>query len=146
MKKVLLLDTNVSSFPIYNFLVSCGYEVSVIGTNPKDYLAKCAKHYIQADYSNYEILTEILDTHKFDSVIPGCNDVSYFAAAKANELRGFYGIDSSYITNVINNKSEFRNFALSNNISVPKVLTLDEAIISNETIIIKPTDAYSGSL
>jgi glutathione synthase/RimK-type ligase-like ATP-grasp enzyme len=144
MKKVLLLDTNVSSFPIYNFLDSCGYEVTVVGTNPKDYLAKYAKQYIQADYSNYEVLAEILDTYKFDSVIPGCNDISYFAAAKANELKGFYGIDSFYTTNIINNKSEFRNFALSNNISVPKVLTLDQAITSNETIIIKPTDAYSG--
>lgn len=144
MKKVLLLDTNVSSFPIYNYLINLEYEVFVIGTNPKDYLAKLAKQYIQADYSNYEILNSILDKYNFDFVIPGCNDVSYFAAAKANELKGFYGIDSSYVTNIINNKSEFRNFSLSNNINVPKVFTIDQAISSNETIIVKPTDAYSG--
>ena len=144
MKKVLLLDTNVSSFPIYDYLINLGYEVVVIGTNPKDYLAKRAKQYIEADYSNYEILNGILDKHNFDYVVPGCNDVSYFAAAKANEIKGFYGLDSSNVTNIINNKYQFRNFALLNNINVPKVLTIDQAINSDQAIIVKPTDAYSG--
>ncbi len=144
MKKVLLLDTNVSSFPIYNFLVESGYEVYVAGSNPNDYLAKYTDNYINIDYSNLYFLEDIINVYEFDFLIPGCNDASYFAAAKANELKGFYGIDSSYTTNIINNKSEFRKFALSNNINVPKVLTLDQAIISNETVIIKPTDAYSG--
>ena len=36
--KILLLDTNFSSGPIYNYLVESGNEVYVIGNNPNDFL------------------------------------------------------------------------------------------------------------
>lgn len=143
MKKAILLDTNVSSFPIYQFLINRGYDTYVIGSNPNDCLAKCTKNYISGNYSDTPFLKELIKTHGFDVVVPGCNDVSYMSAAKVNEGK-FHGLDSIEVTSTINNKYEFRMFALANNLSVPKTFTDAEACSQTNPVIVKPVDAYSG--
>ena len=50
---ILLLDTNFSSAPIYEYLIEEGNEVYVIGNNPNDFLAKSAKNYIQSDIQKF---------------------------------------------------------------------------------------------
>jgi hypothetical protein len=47
--RVLLLDTNVSSYPIYESLIEDGYEVFVAGSNQNDCLALVCENYIQFD-------------------------------------------------------------------------------------------------
>lgn len=143
MKKAILLDTNVSSFPIYQFLINRGYDTYVMGSNPNDCLAKCTKNYINGNYSDTPFLKELIKTHGFDVVVPGCNDVSYMSAAKVNDDK-FYGLDSVETTSTINNKHQFRMFGLSNNLSVPKIFTDIEACSQTNPIIVKPVDAYSG--
>ena len=54
MDKILLLDTNISALPLYNFLIRNGKEVFVIGGNPNDFLAKTVKNYYKIDYSNIQ--------------------------------------------------------------------------------------------
>ena len=63
MKKALLLDTNVSSFPTYEFLLSKGYDVYVIGGNPSDCLAKYTTNYINCNYSNPEFLQNVISEY-----------------------------------------------------------------------------------
>jgi carbamoylphosphate synthase large subunit len=142
MKKVLLLDTNVSSFPIYNVLVEKGHDVYVIGLNPNDCLAKHTKNYINANYSDIPTLDSIIEKHKFDIIVPGCNDVSYLSATKANIKK--FGLDTTETTEIINNKSKFRDFAKKNNLYVPRVFTKNEAYDLKLSLIVKPSDAYSG--
>jgi carbamoylphosphate synthase large subunit len=142
MKKVLLLDTNVSSFPIYNVLVEKGYDVYVIGLNPNDCLAKHTKNYINANYSDIPTLDSIIEKHKFDMIVPGCNDVSYLSATKAYIKK--FGLDTTETTQIINNKSKFRDFSKKINLNVPKVFSKDEAYYSKLPLIVKPVDAYSG--
>jgi len=60
MNKVLLVDTNFSSAPIYNDLVQSGCEVFVVGGNPEDFLAKSTKNYINLDYSNVDRIREVM--------------------------------------------------------------------------------------
>lgn len=144
MKKALLLDTNVSSLPIYEFLISKGYDTYVIGGNPNDCLAKYTTNYINCNYSNLELLENILNTHNFDVIVPGCNDMSYISATKVNENNKFYGLDSTEITETINNKNKFRNFALSNGLHVPNIFSKEESYNSINSLIVKPVDAYSG--
>ena len=48
-KTALLVDTNFSAIPIYEYLVSLGMTVYVIGRNPDDFMAKSIQNYIQID-------------------------------------------------------------------------------------------------
>lgn len=144
MKKALLLDTNVSSFPIFKFLINQGYETYVIGSNPNDCLAKYTKNYINGNYSDTPFLENLIETQKFDFVVPGCNDVSYMSAVKANKNEKFFGLDTVEATETINNKYKFRVFGIKNNLSVPKIFSEDEACIQKVPIMVKPVDAYSG--
>jgi carbamoylphosphate synthase large subunit len=144
MKKALLLDTNVSSFPIYEFLLSNGYDTYVIGGNPSDCLAKYTTNYINCNYSNPELLQNVISEYGFDVIVPGCNDISYLSATKANRSNKFYGLDSTEVTEIINNKNKFRNFGISNGLHIPELFDKDEAYLQTNSIIVKPVDAYSG--
>jgi len=144
VKKALLLDTNVSSLPIYEFLISRGYDTYVIGGNPDDCLAKYTTKYINCNYSNIELLQNIIDIYKFDVIVPGCNDISYISATKVNGTQKFYGLDSPEVTEIINNKNKFRNFALSNGLHVPNLFSVNESYNSIDPLIVKPVDSYSG--
>lgn len=144
IKKVLLLDTNVSSYPIYQFLLKNNYDTYVIGSNPNDCLAKISKNYINYSYSSPTLFEDIIQKYSFDALIPGCNDVSYISATLANKNNTFFGLDTIKTTQTINNKLDFRKFAHANNLSVPIILNDEESILFKKPIIIKPTDAYSG--
>lgn len=143
MSKVLLVDTNISSSPIYHFLVAAGHEVTVIGGNPQDFLAKTVTQYIEADYSDPEILAAVVAREDFDFIVPGCNDRSYLACAQLNMDGRFPGLDTLSSTETINNKQLFRDFALKNDLPVPKVYA-PGACPTNQSLIIKPVDAFSG--
>jgi len=144
MKKILLLDTNVSSFPIYDYLIKNGYDVYVAGSKPNDCLAKYTDNYINIDYSNVYFLQDLIHQYNFDFLIPGCNDMSYISTTKVNDKNKFYGLDSTEVSEIINNKNKFRKFAIDNNLNVPITYTKDEIDKLNIPIIIKPVDAYSG--
>lgn len=144
MKKALLLDTNVSSFPIYEFLLSKGYDTYVIGGNSSDCLAKYTKNYINCNYSNSELLEDVISEYGFDVIVPGCNDMSYLSATKVNGSDRFYGLDSTETTEIINNKHKFRNFGITHGLHIPQLFDNEEAYFQLNPIIVKPVDAYSG--
>lgn len=141
---VLLLDTNVASRPIYDFLVGEGYEVFVMGHNEVDYLARTNQNFIKANYSDFYVLSNVIAEHKFDFVVPGCNDLSYLMAARVAEQFGFPGLESSYVTGLINDKDKFRMLASSIAMTIPKVYLNPDEIESDSKVIVKPVDAYSG--
>ena len=143
MKRVLLLDTNYSAAPIYDYLVGKGYEVFVGGGNPNDFLARTAEKYLQFDYSDVARTLELVDSLQIGFVVPGCNDRSYLTCARINAERGLFGLDSIEATETINNKERFRAFANSIGISVPQVFSPQDAG-ALWPIIVKPVDAYSG--
>lgn len=141
--KVLLVDTNISSYPIYNFLEKEGYEVYVVGGREDDFLAKYCNNYINMDYSNIDRMLECIDKLGIRYLVPGCNDWSYAICAKINELRGFFGIESTTNDEIINNKALFRKFANQVKIPVPQVYSEKQFIIK-KPVIVKPVDSYSG--
>lgn len=143
MQKVLLLDTNISSLPIYNALENAGYDVYVAGANPEDYLARSAKNYIEVDYSDATKVNELISSIGFSFLVPGCNDLSYKICAEVNSIHSFFGLDSLENTLIINDKRKFRDFAISNQVPVPKVFGKEECDGSC-SVIVKPVDAYSG--
>lgn len=143
MKKILLVDTNFSSKPIYDYLIQSGNEVFVCGNNPTDFLSKSAKNYINLDYSNIDQAHSLVQSLGIDYIVPGCNDLSYKICAKLNKQGQFYGLDGPKVTEIINNKEQFRLFAAQIGLPVPRIIPQEE--LSNMgSIIVKPTDAYSG--
>jgi len=143
-EKVLLLDTNKSSEPFYNYLNSLGYQTFTVGNNTTDVLADTNYNFIQLDYSNYEALVDLINNMGIKIIIPGCNDQSYRSCSIINEnLELNLNIDPISTNDLINNKLEFRKFCLNNDIPSPSLFN-DPNEINCHTIIIKPTDSFSG--
>ena len=142
MSKVLLLDTNFSSTPIYNHLGDRGHEVYVMGNNPDDALAKNVEHYIRQDYSNIDVTRSLIRNIGIEHVVPGCNDQSYRVCAALTAAKGHPGIDNPEITETLTNKAIFRNFAAANGLPSPRVIKEKDSLPG--PVMVKPTDAYSG--
>lgn len=143
MHKALLVDTNFSSAPIYNYLVQSGLEVFVVGGNPDYFLAKSAPNNITLDYSDVDRMRELIEKLNIDYIVPGCNDRSYQVCTKLNSEGNFYGLDTFETTETINNKEKFRTFATQIGLPVPRLISVDH---ENDMgpLIVKPADAYSG--
>jgi hypothetical protein len=87
-------------------------------------------------------LAAFVEEKSFDFLVPGCTDVSYKSCAEISKGR-FPGIDSVEATCALNDKSEFRKLASGLGISVPKLVTFDQAL-GMEAVIVKPVDSFSG--
>ena len=85
----------------------------------------------------------LIEGESFEYVIPGCNDASYRSAVKLNVTKNNLGLDNLETTDVINNKKLFRDFAISNCLSVPSIYS-EECNPLNFPLIVKPVDSYSG--
>lgn len=144
MKKVLLLDTNFSAKPIQDALIYFGFDTWVAGNNPNDSLALSNSNYLKVDYADIEALTLLVKDHKFDHVIPGCNDASYKSAVFINEFLGSINIDNIDNYFAIHNKKEFRSNCIKYNWPSPKVISEFNNSILPHKIILKPTDSFSG--
>lgn len=142
-KKVLLLDTNLASKPIYDYLISSHFDVYVIGNNPEDALAKACGNYIKLDYRMVDSVYAIIKKRLIDYIIPGCNDVSYEICSILNEKLNFYNIDNILANNTINNKNEFRIFSKELNLNTPQLI-ISELEDKSYPAIVKPVDSYSG--
>lgn len=143
MSHVLLVDTNLSSGPIYRFLAKTDHRVTVVGGNPNDALAKCVDDYLNVDYSDVEKMRRLIEEHKIDYLVPGCNDRSYMVCSEINADRRFPGIDPLATAEIINNKEKFRSFSSKHGLPAPQVLGQDE-IGTRWPVIVKPVDAFSG--
>lgn len=142
-KKALLVDTNLSSIPIYKYLTSLGLKVYVIGGNPNDSLAKSCPNYVQMNYSDISATEEFLRREKIDYLIPGCNDQSYRICAELNKNKKYFGIESLDITDIINKKDQFRILSEKLEFPIPKVI-LENQYGTVWPVIVKPVDSYSG--
>jgi len=143
MSNILLVDTNFSSGPIYEFLVQAGHKVTVVGGNPNDALAKCVDDYVNLDYSDIEKTRQLIEARGIDYLVPGCNDRSYMVCSEINAEGRFPGIDPLATAEIINNKGKFREFSAKHGLPTPQVLGQDE-LGSRWPVIVKPVDAFSG--
>jgi hypothetical protein len=143
---VLLLDTNVSSYPIFECLLEKGYNVFVAGSNPNDCLALTSENYLNFDYSDFGVLIEQVKKNYINYVIPGCNDLSYKMAAKYNQfIDGELNIENELTNDKINVKHLFKEFAYEIGLKIPKKINFNDLMeYSFCPIIVKPSDSFSG--
>ena len=143
MSRILLLDTNFSSEPIYNYLIKSGHDVYVVGGNPGDFLAKTATNYISIDYTKTDQIRELIKELEIERILPGCNDRSYQVCAELNDDGKYKGIDTQFVTETILHKEKFRIFAETAGLPVPRLLDPNN-VPETWPVIVKPVDAYSG--
>ncbi|WP_306581782.1 ATP-grasp domain-containing protein [Dokdonella sp.] len=142
MSKVLLVDTNFSSAPLYQELIALGHVVHVVGSNPNDCLAKLSPNYWEFDYSDTKALTSLIDRERYAFLVPGCTDRSYLACVAVGKGR-FPGLDSSDSCDTIFNKGRFRGLAERLGLPGPRRLAAD-SLPAHWPVIVKPVDAFSG--
>jgi len=153
MAKVLLVDTNFSSRPIFSEIERLGHEVHVVGGNPYDCLAKSCARYWQLNYADIDALRALIEKERFSYIVPGCTDRSYSVCAAVSEGR-FPGITSVDIDANLNQKNLFRALGARLNLPVPRlqwqdvgeeipISEPDEAMIK-WPLVVKPVDSFSG--
>jgi hypothetical protein len=119
--KILLLDTSFSAKPIYDYLVSTGAEVYVLGGNPNDALAKFVDNYINLNYVNVDEVKSQIKKLGIDFLVPGGNDFSYKVCSEINQEFDFYNIDPVEVNQTINDKEKFGKFAYKIELHVPRL-------------------------
>lgn len=150
--KALLLCASHNDLGLIRALKKLGYEIVVTGNIPELPGERFADKYIQADYSDKELILNIARTEKIDVICQCCNDFGVYTAAYVAENMGLPGYDSYETTLTLHNKDKFKEFAATNEILSPRASSFSDrksALEYIETvsfpIIIKPTDASAGN-
>lgn len=110
-----------------------------------------ADKYIQADYSDKELILSIAQGEEIDVIVQCCNDYAVYTAAYVAEKLNLPGYDSYETTCTLHDKDRFKKFCSDNNIpSVPSYAFLDAdeakswAGSAEYPLIIKPVDCSAG--
>lgn len=138
--------------PFLRALKTTGADVSVIGKYPDDPCHAFVEHSIYQDYSDPKLLIEECKKHKFEYIVPSCNDYAYVAGSAVADALKLPGFDNPEVTAILHTKDRFRRFCLEIAISAPKILgevsfESDLADIVDGwdgRALIKPVDSFSG--
>lgn len=149
MKRVLLVGSSFSAAPIFFLLKKRGFHVSVCGIRKEDPCHQYADKSFYIDYSNREELLRLVQTEKFDFVVPTCNDYSYMSCAWLAERFGLPGFDRFDVARIIHIKNEFRHITQKYEVPAPRAIRHqgDQPInLSglNYPLLVKPIDSFSG--
>jgi formate-dependent phosphoribosylglycinamide formyltransferase (GAR transformylase) len=149
VKKALLVGSSFSAAPLFFLLKKRGLHVSVCGVRKEDPCHQYADASFYIDYSNRENLLRLVESEKFDYVVPTCNDYSYLSCAWFAERLGYPGFDDFKIAQIIHTKNEFRLIAQKYDLPSPwaKQCSKNNAIDIgglNYPLLVKPIDSFSG--
>lgn len=152
MKKALLLCSTHNDLGLIKALRRLGYYIIVTGNIKGLPGEKWCDEFIQADYSNKELILEIAIKKQIDVIVQCCNDFGVYTASFVAEKLGLPGYDPYDVILTLNNKDRFKEFCKKHNITSP----ISEGFNNPETakkyaetakypIIIKPTDCSAGN-
>lgn len=150
--KVLLLCASHNDLGLIRGLRKLGCEIIVTGAIAGLLGEKYCDKYIQADYSDKELILQIAKEEQVDRICACCNDYGVYTAAYVAEQLNLPGYDSYEITCILHNKDKFKRFVKENNIPSPWTETFVDpksALLFLETVpypvIVKPTDCSAGN-
>lgn len=150
-RTALILNIGYLEEPMIESLKKMGFYVIGTGGDPnlrgKDFVDR----YIQADYSDKELILNIAKENKIDAICACANDFGVLTASYVAEQLGLSGHDTYENALILHNKEKFKEFAKIYGINTPiaqHFSSEDEAIARtsdfNYPIIIKPTDLSAG--
>lgn len=150
--KALLLCASHNDLGLIKALRKLGYYIIVTGKIPGLIGERFADKYIQADYSDKDLILRIARSECIDVICPCCNDFGVYTAAYVAEKLNIPGYDSYETTLMLNNKDRFKEFAKKYNIVTPQAVSFESKEEARKQLeqmafplIIKPTDASAGN-
>ena len=152
VKKALLLCASHNDLGLVKALRKLGCFIIATGNLPGLAGEKYVDEYIQADYSDKELVLGIAKERKIDAVCQCCNDFGVYTASYVAEELGLPGYDPYETALLLHNKDKFKEFAKEHHIPSPQSYGFSsprEALKWLEQaqypVIIKPTDASAGN-
>jgi formate-dependent phosphoribosylglycinamide formyltransferase (GAR transformylase) len=149
MKRALLVGSSFSAAPIFFLLKKRGLHVSVCGSLRTDPCHQYADASFYIDYSDREALLRLVESEKFDYVVPTCNDYSYMSCAWFAERLGYPGFDNYDVAAIIHTKNEFRRITQQYEMPAPRANRQQanqpiDASGLKYPLLVKPIDSFSG--
>lgn len=101
------------------------------------------------DYSNRDALLRLVESEKFDYIVPTCNDYSYMSCAWFAKQWGYSGFDGFDVASIIHNKNKFRLFTQQYSLPAPRAnwqngdAPIDVSGLKYP-LLVKPVDSFSG--
>ncbi len=152
MKKALLLCTSHNDLGLVKALRKLGYFILATGNKENLPGQKWVDKYIQADYSDMELILQIAKDEHIDNIVACCNDFGVYTAAYVAEKLGLPGYDSYETTLILNNKDKFKEFAREHGIITPPAEGYTDSESAKREImnmklpvIVKPVDCSAGN-
>lgn len=148
-KKVLLVGSSFSAAPVFFELKRRGCHVSVCGSYAADPCHQYADTSYLIDYSRPDELLKLVDSGRFDHLVPTCNDYSYMSCTRIAEQRDFSGFDRLDTAVVLHTKHAFREVMEKLGLPSPRWRRHAEGRPIEVgglrfPLLVKPTDAFSG--
>jgi formate-dependent phosphoribosylglycinamide formyltransferase (GAR transformylase) len=143
------VGSSFSAAPIFFLLKKRGLHVSVCGSLGADPCHQYADASFYIDYSDREALLRLVESEKFDYVVPTCNDYSYMSCAWFAERLGYPGFDNFDVATVIHTKNEFRRITQQYDVPAPRANRQHVNQPINVSgleypLLVKPIDSFSG--
>lgn len=151
MKKILILNGSFCETPLIKKTKEMGYYVITTGNAPDLEGHAFADEYIPGDYSNKDLMLELVKTKQIDGIIGCANDFGTISAAYVAEKMGWPGHDTYENTLLLHHKDRFKKYCAEHDIpSVQsKVFTVKQELLEYVKncaypIIIKANDLTGG--
>ena len=152
MKKALLLCSTHNDLGLIRALRKLGYYICVTGNRPGLPGQRWCDKFIEADYSDKDLILSIAKEEHIDAVVQCCNDFGVYTATYVAEQLGLSGYDSYDTCLTLHNKDLFKAFCKQYEILSPvseSFCQFEEAVsylrAVKYPIIIKPTDCSAGN-
>lgn len=150
-KRILITGGSHAELPLIRSAKKRGDYVITTGMNADGLGHKEADRYVEADYSDPELVCEMAQQLEVDAIVSGCNDFAYLSASYACERLGLGGHDSYETALTIHHKDRFRACTRELGIRTPNIQTckneeeaLDFYRRMNVPVLIKPVDLTGG--
>ncbi|MED7787566.1 ATP-grasp domain-containing protein [Francisella sp. 19X1-34] len=149
MNKLLINGGSHSEIPLIKAAKELGFYVITTGYDKDGLGHKFSDEYIAADFSNEVAIYNIVKNNDIKYVIPGCNDFSLLTVSYISEKMNIGCYDTYETSLILHHKDLFREFALRNNISVPKACSISSIgelskVNFSYPIMVKAVDLSGG--
>lgn len=150
-KKILILNGSLSEMPLIKRAKELGFYVVTCGNAPELIGHQYADEYINADYSDKELILKLCKEHNIDRIVSCANDFGVITAAYVAEQLGWPGHDTYENALVLHHKDKCKAFIQSLGIPCPFSTILDSkekavafAKKAEYPIIVKAVDLTGG--
>lgn len=118
-KRILILNGSFCELPIIQKAKEMRHYVITTGNMPDLIGHKYSDEYINADYSDKELVLDIVREKRVDRIISCANDFGVLTASYVAEKMGWPGHDSYANAELLHHKDKFKIFVMKNHIPSP---------------------------